>query len=464
MENLWKLMPLLLIFGAFMVCMLLIDRKSLNIKSKTVGDGQHGSASFATPKEIDAAFQRVRYEPQVWRRKPPFDLPQGIIIGCNMMKFGKKKTVTAIVEEGDVHALMIGAAGVGKTAKFLYPNLEYCCASGMSFVTTDTKGDLLRSYAPIAKKYYGNVLLMGNSETTSPFTVGILHKYIVIPAIMINALDEEEIEFVLSHECYHASQNDVGRKVLMIVLNCLNWFNPLFYFLKDNLSAWMEIACDEAVTERFDGRQKRKYAALIIKSLELENIRNKSHLYCVCYSGNNVKHYKRRIVEIMGEKKKNGLQGKVFVSALAVFSLTCSNVVAKAADIPVNMMFSNNVQVAKLGEIEEVQSDDMMIDTKIGGKDHSDLDNFVRFDVHNTKDTTYDIMYNDDIKAISNQPQDQIKPQHAHQIVDITLKEHKKNSDGSCKTTYYEGRKCKVCGAIWKGDIIQIVIKPKCPH
>lgn len=75
MENLWKLMPLLLIFGAFIVCMLLIDRKSLNIKSKTVGDGQHGSASFATPKEIDAAFQRVRYEPQVWRRKPPCDLP-----------------------------------------------------------------------------------------------------------------------------------------------------------------------------------------------------------------------------------------------------------------------------------------------------------------------------------------------------------------------------------------------------
>ncbi len=45
MENLWKLMPLLLIFGAFMVCMLLIDRKSLNIKSKTVGDGQHGSVA-----------------------------------------------------------------------------------------------------------------------------------------------------------------------------------------------------------------------------------------------------------------------------------------------------------------------------------------------------------------------------------------------------------------------------------
>lgn len=309
-----------------------------------------------------------------------------------------------------------------------------------------------------------NVLLMGNSETTSPFTVGILHKYIVIPAIMINALDEEEIEFVLSHECYHASQNDVGRKVLMIVLNCLNWFNPLFYFLKDNLSAWMEIACDEAVTERFDGRQKRKYAALIIKSLELENIRNKSHLYCVCYSGNNVKHYKRRIVEIMGEKKRNGLHGKVFVSALAVFSLTCSNVVAKAADIPVNMMFSNNVQVAKLGEFEEIQIDEMRTDLEFKGKNPSDLVNFVKFDVRDTEDTTYEIIYNDNIKNKVEQMQNQIEPQHVHKIVDITLKEHKKNSDGSCKTTYYEGRKCTVCGAIWKGDVINVVTMAKCTH
>lgn len=50
---------------------------------------------------------------------------------------------------------MIGTAGLGKTAKFLYQNIEYCCASGMSFITSDTKGYLLRRYAPIVKKYYG---------------------------------------------------------------------------------------------------------------------------------------------------------------------------------------------------------------------------------------------------------------------------------------------------------------------
>ena len=169
-----KIIPLVLIFGAFMIVMFFLDQKSLNIKSKTVGDGQHGSASFATPKEMDKFFKRVNYTPTAWRINNPESLPQGIIIGCNITKIWKKKKVTAVVDEGDVHALTIGAAGVGKTAKFLYPNIEYCCASGMSFVTSDTKGDLLRSYAPIAKKYYGydiSVLDLRNPTQSDGFNM-----------------------------------------------------------------------------------------------------------------------------------------------------------------------------------------------------------------------------------------------------------------------------------------------------
>ena len=50
--------------------------------------------------------------------------------------------VRALVDSDDIHCLMIGASGVGKTAFFLYPNLEYACACGMSFLALDTKGDL----------------------------------------------------------------------------------------------------------------------------------------------------------------------------------------------------------------------------------------------------------------------------------------------------------------------------------
>ena len=133
-----------------------------NIKAKTVGDGQHGTARFASKEEIKKTYKHIPFEPQKWREQAKsgetpttFDgksLPQGIVVGCKGK--GKNNTI-ALIDDQDVHALMIGAAGVGKTAYFLYPNIEYACASGMSFISTDTKGDIYRSYGDIAQKYYG---------------------------------------------------------------------------------------------------------------------------------------------------------------------------------------------------------------------------------------------------------------------------------------------------------------------
>lgn len=125
---------------------------SLNgIKSKTVGDGQHGTARFATQKEINQAFYRVVFDCKSWRKGKNLPQVQGMIIGS---KVTRRHTI-CYVDHDDVHMLMIGAAGAGKTAYFLYPNLEYACASGVSFITTDTKGDLYRNYGGIAKEYYG---------------------------------------------------------------------------------------------------------------------------------------------------------------------------------------------------------------------------------------------------------------------------------------------------------------------
>ena len=71
---------------------------------------------------------------------------------------------------------MIGAAGVGKTAYFLYPNIEYCLACGMSFMTTDTKGDIMRNYGNIAKKYYNyNLLIIDLRNPTKSDSYNLLH-------------------------------------------------------------------------------------------------------------------------------------------------------------------------------------------------------------------------------------------------------------------------------------------------
>lgn len=121
------------------------------IKAKTVGDGQYGTACFATKKEINETYHSIRYDPKSWRNGKNLPAVQGLVVGCK----GKNRKLRAFVDDDDIHCLMIGAAGVGKTSFFLYPNLEYTCASGMSFLTTDTKGDLYRNYGTIAEKYYG---------------------------------------------------------------------------------------------------------------------------------------------------------------------------------------------------------------------------------------------------------------------------------------------------------------------
>ena len=121
------------------------------IKSKTVGDGQYGTARFATDKEVHQSLKYIEFDSVKWRKGIDLPKSQGLVVGSKI-NFGK---TFGYVDCDDIHLLMIGAAGVGKTAHFLYPNLEYACASGVSFITTDTKGDLYRNYGGIAYDYYG---------------------------------------------------------------------------------------------------------------------------------------------------------------------------------------------------------------------------------------------------------------------------------------------------------------------
>lgn len=152
-----EIITLIIVTGAMFAMFIIISTVgnyySLNrIKDKTVGQGQHGTARWATKKEIRNTYKQVVFQPTEWRANPDSrPTEQGIVVGCK----SHRGFTTALVDTGDVHALMIGAAGVGKTAYWLYPCIEYACATGMSFLSTDTKGDIVRNYGTIAEKYYG---------------------------------------------------------------------------------------------------------------------------------------------------------------------------------------------------------------------------------------------------------------------------------------------------------------------
>ena len=111
----------------------------------------YGTARWATDQEIRKAYVTVPFDVTSWRAGKKLPTVQGLVLGS--VQHGKR--LEALVDCDDVHCLMIGASGVGKTAFFLYPNIEFACACGMSFLILDTKGDLARNCGRIAQKYYG---------------------------------------------------------------------------------------------------------------------------------------------------------------------------------------------------------------------------------------------------------------------------------------------------------------------
>ena len=136
------------IFTLLAVLVYCSNNYSLNgIKKKTVGQGQYGTARFSTKAEVKKTYTQIPFDVENWRQGKNLPTVQGTVVGCKT----KGKRTYALIDEGDVHTLMVGAAGIGKTAFFLYPNIEAACASGMSFLQTDLKGDVVRNYGTIAK-------------------------------------------------------------------------------------------------------------------------------------------------------------------------------------------------------------------------------------------------------------------------------------------------------------------------
>ena len=161
------------IFTLLAVLVYCSNNYSLNgIKKKTVGQGQYGTARFSTKAEIKKTYTKIPFDVENWRKGKNLPTVQGTVVGCR----NKGKRTYALIDEGDVHTMMIGAAGVGKTAFFLYPNIEAACASGMSFLSTDLKGDVFRNYGMIAKKYYGyNVSVIDLRNPTRSDENNMLH-------------------------------------------------------------------------------------------------------------------------------------------------------------------------------------------------------------------------------------------------------------------------------------------------
>ena len=131
---------------------------------------------------------------------------------------------------------------------------------------------------------------------SAPLTYGVLHPVILMPT-STKWENTDSLAYVLAHEYVHIRRFDSIRKLVLIVVLCVHWFNPLVWVMYILANRDIELSCDEAVVRLFGENAKAAYARALIS---MEETRSGLTPLCNNFSKNGIEE---RITAIMKIKK-----------------------------------------------------------------------------------------------------------------------------------------------------------------
>ena len=92
----------------------------------------------------------------------------------------------------------------------------------------------------------------------SAFICGVFRPVLALPA---GAEPEEKI---ILHELLHLKYRDAAWGILICLLRCLHWCNPLLWYCANLAGNDLESLCDQRVLERLEGEDRRDYGRILL--------------------------------------------------------------------------------------------------------------------------------------------------------------------------------------------------------
>ena len=159
-----------------------------------------------------------------------------------------------------------------------------------------------------------SILIFENKTIFSPMLVGILNPKIILPK---KDIPLQDLEFILTHELIHFKRKDLLTKLILLLINILNFFNPLIYLLIKDIDKWCEYSCDEKLIKIYNNNEKN-YCLAILNCL---NPSKKTNIHFSTTFACNKNNLKRRLENIMSENKPKNKLKVTFISIF--FTLIC---------------------------------------------------------------------------------------------------------------------------------------------
>lgn len=281
----------------------------------------------------------------------------------------------------------------------------------------------------------GNVEYRISPEMNTPYTVGFVKPFIVVPAEFPNS---KLSEMILRHEYSHLRRHDSIVKLICLLAICLHCFNPLTILTFLLYTRFSENIADEAATEGCSDEERRASAKALVKLSA--RTRQVPVVWRNNLLGDKKESMKRRVELIMRKNKKASKIGTV-AAVMASVILSGTTVLAYAP-----MQTTTN------------HYDNMTTEGTFGFNSVATEQTFNGYD-------TYFENENHDITILNAEATDSTRAiLCSHNFESGYLNQHIKNSSGGCTVKVYRANHCTKCNHYDIYELLGTTNYPKCPH
>ena len=164
----------------------------------------------------------------------------------------------------------------------------------------------------------------------SAFLCGVFSPILVLPA------GTQTDDKVLLHELLHLKYRDVVWGLVICLMRCLHWCNPLLWYCADQAGNDLESLCDQRVLERLEGEERREYGRILLSMANEKYARTPG----TSSASNGGKHIRRRIEAIVRFKRYPAgmalvsVCAAIMLAAPLVFGSQAANVYNESGRLP----------------------------------------------------------------------------------------------------------------------------------
>ncbi len=116
--------------------------------------------------------------------------------------------------------------------------------SGLAQVPESVLGSLTRLSQRMGVRRRIDLRISG--RISGPLAMGVFRSLILLPASILTALNEEQLEVVLAHELAHIRRADYLWNILQSMIETLFFFHPAVWWVSNKLRQQRELCCDDA--------------------------------------------------------------------------------------------------------------------------------------------------------------------------------------------------------------------------